>query len=99
MTPLLIVALPDDQAPNVWWASDHYVISATSRLHETLAFDEACRRYAELHGEAHFFETQAAALAWADGYLGPRFLEVRAEIARAPRTPPPDFVLSDGKPA
>ena len=74
MTPLLIVALPDGQTPIVWWASDHYIVSATSRLDETLVlglpFDEACRRYAELHGEAHFFETQEAALEWAESYLG-----------------------------
>ena len=97
MTPLLIVAIPDEQAPIVWWASDAYVVAATARLDEgaDLPFDEACRRYSELHGQAHFFESQAAAVAWAETYTGQNWLEVRAEIARAPAVPPNDLALAD----
>lgn len=96
MTPLLIVALPYDQAPIVWWASDVYVVAAVARLDEgSLPFDEACRRYAELHGQAHFFESQDAAQAWAETYTGPNWLEVRAAVARAPLHPPKDLAFAD----
>jgi hypothetical protein len=96
MTPLLIIALPDSQAPIVWWASDTYVVAAVTRLEEsTVPFDEACQRYADLHGEAHFFESQEKAQAWADTYTGPNWLEVRAAVARAPSQPPKDLGLTD----
>lgn len=97
MTPVLIVALPDGQSPIVWWASDRYIVAAVARLDEgtDMPFDEACQRYSDLHGEAHFFVSQAAALAWAETYTGAKWLELRAEIARAPETAPHDLALTE----
>ena len=60
-----------------------------------MPFDEACRRYSELHGQAHFFESQPEAEAWAETYTGPGWLEVRAAVARAPSQPPKDLALTE----
>ncbi|MEC5291910.1 hypothetical protein VSX64_16115 [Aurantimonas sp. C2-6-R+9] len=97
MTPLLIVALPTHQQPLVWWASDAYVIAASSRLDDlgALSFEEAWQRYAERHDQAHCFWSQAEARQWAETYDGPHWLEARAEIARAGAEPPHDLVFAE----
>lgn len=51
MTAILIVALPKEQSPLVWWSSRDYVIGASSRFDDLvpIGFDEAFRRYADRH--------------------------------------------------
>ena len=90
MKPILIVAVPHGQPPIVWWSSDDYVVAATARLDEDrgLGFHEAWTRYRDFHGDAWWFETHAAAREWAESYVGPHWLEVRAEIVQVEKHPP-----------
>lgn len=90
--PLLIVATPERQAPIVWWSSAGYIAAAVRRLDEdsTLPFAEVWRRYRSIHDEAWCFSTREEASRWADGYLGPHYLTVRAATARI-GDPPADL--------
>lgn len=95
MTPILIVALPKEQAPLVWWSSTAYVIGASARFDDPapIGFKEAFARYAERHDEAHWFESHDAARTWAASYTGSNWLELRAMIARTGMRPPNDLVV------
>ena len=53
MTPLLIIALPDSQAPIVWWASDAYVTAAVARLASKRLAPEITQRHRRDEEKTH----------------------------------------------
>ncbi|TCM51068.1 hypothetical protein C8J36_11075 [Rhizobium sp. PP-F2F-G48] len=95
MKPLLIVELPRQRPPLVWWSSDSYIVGASARLDDParIDFDEALSRYAARHDEVLVFETYREARAWAERYTGPNWLEIRASLVRIENFPPNDLGL------
>ncbi|KQT63282.1 MULTISPECIES: hypothetical protein [unclassified Aureimonas] len=96
MKPLLLVELPKELPPLVWWSSDSYIVGASARLDdpEPINFAKALSRYAARHDEVLAFETHQEARVWAERYTGPNWLEIRASLARIESTPPNDLALA-----